>query len=286
MNQVTKNGVTYYIFNNLSAERDVAQANNKPGANPSSVGVRHLFSTRLGGVSTGYHESMNLSFINGDDPEAVSENFRRIESLGFPVASMVFSQQTHKCEVRVVTEADCGKGIQRDRDYTDIDALVTNVPGITLATFYADCVPLYFYDPVQSAIGLAHAGWRGTVGEIGVCTLEAMIDNYGTNPSDVLVGIGPSICKDCFEVGNEVAEEFCAKLDFAKDYIKPCADLPNKSYIDLQGINRQSLINAGIPSANIELPGICTKENPNTFFSHRIMGTKRGIQTALLSLEN
>ena len=281
-----RNGVTYYTFNIFNGEHPPAQTSNKLIAGTKTDGVHHLFSTRLGGVSEGYYESMNLSFINGDDPEHVAENFKRIESLGFPTADMVFSQQTHKCEVRVVTEADRGKGLRRDRDYTDIDALVTNVPGIALATFYADCVPLYFYDPVQKAIGLAHAGWRGTVGEIGVRTLEAMVSNYNTNPSDVLVGIGPSICKDCFEVGNEVAEEFREKLDFAKDYIKPCSEKSNKSYIDLQGVNRQSLISAGILANNVELPDICTKENPDTFFSHRVMGTKRGILAAFIRLED
>ena len=261
-------GITYYSFKNLTSEE----------------GVHHLFSTRLGGVSEGVYESMNLNFKTGDAPEKIRQNFQGIAELGFPIEDMVFAHQTHQCQVRKVTAADRGKGILIERDYTDIDGLITNDPSVTLVTFYADCVPLYFYDPVQQAIGLSHAGWRGTVGQIGVRTVQAMFDNYESIPQDILVGIGPSICKDCFEVGNEVVEEFICTLDFASDFITSCPNRPNKSYIDLQGINKQSLIEAGVPAANIELPNICTKENPDTFFSHRVMGATRGSLAAFMRL--
>jgi len=261
----TQNNIDYYTFENLTA----------------AGGTRHLFSTRHGGASAGEWESMNLSGLLGDDPSAVAENFRRIAQLGFPLEDMVFSQQTHESRVRVVTAGDRGKGIAHKRDYRGIDGLVTRDPNVTLVTFYADCVPLYFYDPAQGVIGLSHAGWRGTVGEIGVRTIEAMADACGSKLQDILVGIGPSICKDCFEVGSEVVDEFTSRFE---DFIAPCATYPDKSYIDLQGVNRQSLVNAGIPFANIELPGICTKENPNTFFSHRVMGSTRGSLAAFLRL--
>jgi len=264
----TKNGITYYSFENLVSEE----------------GVHHLFSTRLGGVSEGVYESMNLNFKTGDVPEKIRQNFQCIAELGFPLEDMVFTHQTHQCQIRMVTAADRGKGILFERDYTDIDGLVTNDPTVTLVTFYADCVPLYFYDPVQRAIGLSHAGWRGTVGQIGVLTVQVMSDNYGSKAQDILIGIGPSICKDCFEVGNEVAEEFIQALDFANNFITPCPDKPNKSYIDLQGVNKQLLIEAGVPADNIELPNICTKENPDTFFSHRVMGAARGSLAAFMRL--
>ena len=126
--------------------------------------VDHGFSTRLGGVSSGDFASLNLSFDRGDDPEAVRENFRRIgAAIGVRCEDMVLSQQTHTTNIRLVTEEDRGKGITKERDYTDVDGLVTNVPGICLVTSYADCVPLYFVDPVKKAIGLSHSGWRGTV---------------------------------------------------------------------------------------------------------------------------
>ena len=264
----TQKGIDYYTFENLTA----------------AGGTQHLFSTRQGGVSTGEYASMNFSSLLGDDPDIVMQNYQRIASLGFPLEDMVLPQQTHSCKVRQVREADRGKGITAQRDYTDIDGLITNDPSVTLVTFYADCVPLYFYDSVQQAIGLSHAGWRGTVGQIGVRTLEAMADAYASNPRDILVGIGPSICKDCFEVGNEVVEEFVHTLDFSGSFIKPCREKSHKSYIDLQSINKQSLINAGVAAESIELPGICTKENPDILFSHRAMGRRRGSLAAFMRL--
>jgi len=270
MIQNTENGIVHYTFENLVV----------------AEGINHLFSTRLGGVSQGAYDNMNLNFSMGDAHQAVMQNFQRIAGLGFPVEDMVFSHQTHNCEIRQVTAADRGKGIMCDRDYTGIDGLIANDPSVTLVTFYADCVPLFFYDSVQGAIGLSHAGWRGTVGQIGVRTVAAMMESYGSTPSDILVGIGPSICASCFEVGNEVAEKFVHALDFAVDLIVPCDTKPDKSYIDLQGINRQSLVNVGIPASNIEMPGICTQENPDIFFSHRMMGSARGSLAAFMRLHS
>ncbi len=126
--------------------------------------VKHGFSTRLGGISQGEFSTMNFTFTRGDNPEHVKENYRRMaEALQVDERRMVLSWQTHTTNVRVVTEEDAGKGIWRERDYQDVDGLVTNVPGITLVTFFADCVPLYVADPVHRAIGLSHSGWRGTV---------------------------------------------------------------------------------------------------------------------------
>ena len=130
--------------------------------------VKHGFSTRIGGVSEGIWNAMNLSFSRGDKESSVKENFRRMAGvLDVSEDSFVFSHQTHTTNVRKVTEEDRGKGIVRPLDYQDVDGLVTNVSGLCLTTFYADCVPLYFVDPVHKAIGLSHSGWRGTVGRIG-----------------------------------------------------------------------------------------------------------------------
>jgi len=268
MIQNSQNGISYYTFENLSA----------------LDGIHHLFTTRIGGVSTGVYDSMNLSGILGDDQTAVEENYRRIASLGFPLEDMVCAQQTHSSTVRLVTAADRGNRPVRKRGFTDIDGLVTNDLSVTLVTHYADCVPLYFYDPVARAIGLSHAGWKGTMGQIGANTVQAMAENFGSKPRDIIVGIGPSICKDCFEVGNEVAEEFVQTLTWSGDFITPCKEKPNKSYIDLQGVNKQLLVNAGVPAGNIELPGICTKENPDIFYSHRVTGRARGSLAAFLRL--
>ena len=162
--------------------------------------VAHGFSTRMGGVSEGKFSTMNFTFTRGDNPDHVMENYNRIaRALGVDKDRMVLSYQTHTANVRLVTEEDAGKGIWKERDYKDVDGLITNVPGITLVTFYADCVPLYFVDPVHKAIGLSHSGWRGTVRRMGAVTLKAMEKAFGTKAEEVLCCIGPSICQDCFE---------------------------------------------------------------------------------------
>ena len=193
--------------------------------------VRHGFSTRLGGVSEGCYASLNLSFDRGDREEAVRENFRRIgEAMGVRCEDMVLSRQTHITNVRVVTEDDRGKGIVRERDYTDVDGLVTDVPGICLVTSYADCVPLYFVDPVKKVIGLSHSGWRGTVGKIGKKTVELMAERFGSKPGDILAAVGPSVCMDCYEVSGDVIER--VKEAFAEPlwdqlfYRKPDGKIP------------------------------------------------------------
>ena len=164
--------------------------------------VMNGFSTRLGGVSKGKFATMNFSYSRKDDPEDVLENFTRMaKALKVERDRMVVSYQTHTVNVRRVTTADEGKGVIRPRDYKDVDGLITDVPGLTLVTFYADCVPLYLVDPVHRAIGLSHSGWRGTVKKMGQVTLEAMKEAFTTKPEDVIAAIGPSICKDCFEVG-------------------------------------------------------------------------------------
>lgn len=166
--------------------------------------VKHCFTTRMGGVSAGIFESLNLSFTRGDEKAAVEENFRRIsELLGCQYDNFVLSDQTHTTNVRRVGRDDAGKGLVRARDYTDVDGLITDEPGIVLSTFYADCVPLYFVDVKKRAIGLSHSGWRGTVGRMGQETLDAMRREFGTQPEDVVCAIGPSICQDCYEVSQD-----------------------------------------------------------------------------------
>ena len=173
--------------------------------------VDHLFSTRLGGVSKGYFSEMNLSYTRGDEKEAVDENYRRISDVlghGRKLDDFVCTFQTHTVNVMKVTEEDRGKGPAKLRDYTDIDGLITNIPGIILSTFHADCPPVFFIDPVKKAIGLSHSGWKGTKGEIAARTIEAMTKEYGTDPKDLICAVGPSICGECYEIGADVAEEF------------------------------------------------------------------------------
>ncbi len=248
--------------------------------------VRHGFSTRLGGVSEGYYASMNLSFDRGDKKEAVAENFRRIgEALGVRCEDMVLSRQTHTTNVRIVTDADRGKGITRERDYTDVDGLVTNVPGICLVTSYADCVPLFFVDPVKKVIGLSHSGWRGTVGKIGRKTVELMHERFGSDPADILAAVGPSVCMDCYEVSGDVIGKF--KEAFSENwwdqlfYEKP----DGKYQLDLWKANELIFQESGILPEHIAVTNICTHCNSDILYSHRAAGDKRGNLCAFLALK-
>ncbi len=250
--------------------------------------VSHCFSTRLGGVSEGIYSSMNLSYSRGDNPDAVTENFRRLaDAKGWKIENMVFSAQTHTTNIRKVTSADAGKGITCDRDYTDIDGLITNVPGLILSTFYADCVPLYFVDPVHKAIGLCHSGWKGTVGRIGYATIEAMTKEFGTVPSDLVCAIGPSICQDCYEVSLDVAEAFIKEFPSAIDniiYEKEPVNGERKFQLNLWEACKTVMTDAGVKPENIAVTDICTCCNPELLFSHRASHGKRGNLGAFLCL--
>lgn len=244
--------------------------------------IHHAFSTRIGGVSKGIFESMNLSF-NNDNREDVLENYRRFcNSAGFEFNTLVASAQDHNTFVRVCKKKDCGVGILREKDIDSVDALVTNEKGVTLVTYYADCTPLFFIDKDKKAIGLAHAGWRGTVGEIGRKVIETMTENFDTDPKDVVCAIGPAISKCCYEVDRSCADNFYALgLDDSK-FISPKEN--DKFMIDLLECNRQILVRAGVREDNIILSDLCTKCNSSLLWSHRATNGKRGTMSAFLTL--
>ena len=247
--------------------------------------VRHLFSTRMGGVSEGIYASMNLSYARGDDKEAVDENFRRIaEIFGTTPDRIVCSKQTHTTNVRLVTEEDCGKGVLYPVDYDDVDGLITNVPGILLCTSYADCVPLYFADVKNKAIGLGHSGWRGTVCRMGEAMLKSMHDAFGTKPEDVIAAIGPSICRDCYEVGEEVAEAFRQSFPEEWRFLLSEGKGAGKYQLDLWEANKRVLLGAGILSDHLAVTDICTCCNSEYLFSHRASKGKRGNLGAFMEL--
>ncbi len=241
--------------------------------------VRHGFSTRLGGVSTGHCATMNISTTRGDDPAAVEENRRRIaKAIGVRAEDMTYTNQTHTTNVAVVEAKDRGKR------FMETDGMVTNVPEICLVTFYADCVPLFFVDPVHRAIGLSHSGWRGTVGKMGKVTIERMRKEYGTDPAQVVAAIGPSICQDCYEVSEDVIERFRENFDKAlwPELFYEKAD--GKYQLNLWRANQAVLAEAGVPRENIAVTNLCTHCNPDILFSHRSTGTARGNLSAFLAL--
>ena len=248
--------------------------------------VKNMFTTRLGGVSKGYLASLNLSTSKGDKPENVRENFRRIAAvIGCQPSDFVLSDQTHTTNVMIVTRDDAGKGLTRPRGYSDVDGLITNEIGIVLTTVYADCVPLYFLDPVNKVIGLSHSGRKGTVSRMGVCTVKKMHDVFGSDPSDILACIGPSICSSCYEVGSEVADEFTSAFPVSDD-ISSILTLKDdgKYLLDLWQANKIVLKEAGILPAHIECTDICTCCNPEYLFSHRAAKGLRGNIGAFLEL--
>lgn len=246
--------------------------------------VEHLFTTRTGGVSSGIYSTMNLSFSRGDDPECVRKNYRRIgEVLGTDPEHMVASKQTHTTNIRLATEADLGNGITGPSAYDDVDGLATDIPGIALVTFYADCVPLYFVDPVKKAIGLAHSGWRGTVAGMGACMVQFMREHFHSDPKDLIAAIGPSICVDCYEVSEEVAEQF--REGFPEEVLQP-GKADGKYQLDLWKANESILLKAGILPEHLTVTDVCTCHNPEYLFSHRASHGQRGNLAAFLMLKN
>lgn len=243
--------------------------------------VSHGFSTRLGGVSEGGYSSMNLSLSRGDSPEAVEENTKRIaRAIGVEKEKMVYTQQTHTTNVAVVSGKDAGSTLK------ETDGLVTDSPGICLVTFYADCVPLYFVDPVRRAIGLSHSGWRGTVGKMAAATVEKMKECFGTRPEDIIAAVGPSICQDCYEVSEDVIDRF--KETFREEDWK---DLfykkeNGKFQLDLWKANEINLREAGVLPEHIAVTNVCTCCNPKILFSHRVQGWNRGNLCAFLALKD
>lgn len=265
---VQKDGLKYIEFNNIRNYSDI---------------VVHGFTTRLGGISSGECSSLNLGFNRKDARENVEENYRRIaEALSIQCENMVLSRQVHDNKVREVSVADKGKGIYKENDLEGYDGLMTNIPGIALVTFYADCVPVFFLDPVKRAIAVSHSGWRGTVKEIAVETLERMKNRYGCHPEDMEIAIGPSIGSCCFEVGEEVVQAFMQTLPWSERYCRKAG--VDKWHIHLQGIIRQSLLNAGAREERINVSEICTKCNNEIFYSHRGDHGKTGSLAAIMQL--
>ena len=249
-------------------------------------GFRHAFTTRLGGVSEGEFTSMNMAFNRGDDPDRVTENYRRFcASAGCEFEELVASAQDHHTYVRAVTSADKGVGIYKPRDMESVDALVTNEPGVTLVTYYADCTPLFFIDPVSRAVGLAHAGWRGTVGRIGEKVIGKMTALYGSDPRNIRAAVGPAISVCCYEVDEPCARHFRALTDLDTEKFLFLKE-GGKFMLDLLETNRQILTAAGVPDENITVSDLCTNCNSDLLWSHRATQGRRGTMSAFLSIND
>ena len=245
--------------------------------------LRHGFSTRKGGVSPAPWDSLNLAIGRADGMDAVRENYRIFcGALGTDPQRVVLPQQTHSTNIRRVTAKDAGKGLWCDRDYQNIDAMITNEPGISMVAFSADCGIILLYDPVHHAVGSVHAGWRGCAAGILAKTVAAMTEAFGSDPADMLAAIGPCIGQCCFETDDDVPAAMRAALaDDAEPYLQRRGV---KFHVDLEGLNRQWLLRAGLSPEHIEACHLCTACRPDLFWSHRKMGKQRGAQIAMISL--
>ncbi|MCM1272797.1 MAG: peptidoglycan editing factor PgeF [Clostridium sp.] len=246
--------------------------------------MRHGFSTRMGGTSHDHLATMNLSFSRGDDRENVIANHKRFAAaVGYDWEKTVLSDQVHKTQIYKVTARDAGKGVTVESDIKETDALMTNERGIPLMTFYADCVPIFFYDPVKKVVALAHSGWKGTVAKISETVIQAMGEEYGSSTSDILCAIGPSICQACYEVSDDVIQEFMKTFGGAsKNFFYGKEN--GKYQLNLHAACKHTLRLAGVPEDNIAMPDLCTCCNPNVLFSHRASHGMRGNLSAVIML--
>lgn len=246
--------------------------------------IRHAFTTRHGGESTGYFGKMNLSFTVGDNRDTVIENYGIIcRSLGIDEKNIVISRQTHTTNVKTVNKANVGMGIFKEYDYNDVDGLITDNTSVALVTHGADCCILSFYDPEKRVIASAHAGWRGTVGEIGGVTIKQMSEKYGCNPKNIVAVIAPSIGPCCYEVDAPVYSEFLKlkHLDSSAIFKEKGG---GKYMLNLWQANKQIIMHYGIPEQNIEVTDICTSCQSEHFHSHRATHGKRGVNGMIMEL--
>ncbi|MBQ9278893.1 MAG: peptidoglycan editing factor PgeF [Lachnospiraceae bacterium] len=245
------------------------------------------FSTKLGGVSKGHLYSLNLSFSRGDDNSNVIENHKRFaKAVGYDFTRLVFSNQVHKTNIRVIeSDEDAGKGMIKVSDIKEVDGLVTNLPNIPLMTFYADCVPIYYYDKVKNVIGLVHSGWKGTVSNIAGKMIQTMKDVYNSETSDIVCAIGPSICKNCYEVDDVVIDK--VKESYNEEEYKMIVEekQDGKYLFDLHLACKINLINSGVLEENIAMTDLCTCCNNNILYSHRASNGKRGNLAAVMMLK-
>lgn len=247
--------------------------------------VIHGFSGKSGGVSGGTYNSLNLSILTEDKLENVLENRRRFSRvLGIDPASMVGAHQVHRDTIYQVTLKDKGRGaFAPETVIPATDALITNEPGLALTAFFADCVPVFFLDPIKKTIALAHAGWKGTVAKIAAKTVKALAEAYGTDTQDLLVAIGPSIGPCHYEVDSPVMEK--VKEAFPEDWPSLLTGLKPDGHgqFNLWLANYCQLVDAGVFPENITLAGICTYCHQDILFSHR--AGMAGRQAAIIMLK-
>lgn len=246
--------------------------------------VKAVYTSRIKGNSQPPYDSLNLGLHVGDSSETVLANRSLLaELLELPLENWVIGEQIHSNKVASVRQKDAGRGAyDKETVLKGIDAIVTNEPGLTLVTFYADCVPIFIVDPINRAIGLAHAGWRGTILQIGLHTVKKMIKEFGSQPDELIAAIGPAIGPCCYQIDNKVAKAVREHLAWHDSVLMSDGD--NHYRLDLPKANYLGLKAAGLKSENISAADICTRCSSDIFFSYRAANGVTGRQAALLSL--
>lgn len=248
--------------------------------------VSHGFSTRVGGTGTKPYDTLNLAFHVGDDPAAVVRNRETVcRVLGAKIENIVTAQQVHGVNIAVVDSSHAGAGaFNYDSAIPGTDGLITDVPELVLATFYADCVPIFILDPVKKVIASVHAGWKGTVAGIGECAVKKMTEIFGTDPAHCLAGIGPSIGPCCYEVDEPVIRCLQERYVWWPDVLEYTGG--GRARLNLWEANRKVMVGAGIMTDNVELASTCTCCNPEMLFSYRGSGGVTGRMGAFVMLRS
>ena len=259
--------------------------NNKNGLiymSSDKIGAHHAFTTRYGGVSTGGFSSLNLGSNRGDDPEAVRENYRRVcELMGVGIDDCAVTRQVHGKEVRIVTQED--KHVCMSSTPYEADGIVTNVKGLPIMCFVADCVPVLMWDGVNSVAAAVHCGWKSSVADILYEAVEKMC-SLGAKKENICAAMGASIGKCCFETDDDVPEAIEKYLggDTEGMFVKR---EDGKTMVDLRGANKRRLVQLGLKEENIDLSEECTMCSHDKYWSHRYTKGDRGSQAAVIVLE-
>jgi len=233
----------------------------------------HFSTTRVGGCSINNYSSLNLGFNSGDLHENVIGNrIRLCDALPISPDQLVFPKQTHTATVKTITTGFIDMNKEAKKHFlNETDAVITNLQDICIAVKTADCVPVLLFDSKRKVVAAVHAGWRGTVQNIVFVAIQKMIKEFGTDPLDLIAGIGPSISSEVYEVGEEVWKQFESEF-----YLASNPEKADKKLLNLWSANYQQLIKAGVPAEQIEVARTCTFSDPDRFFSARRDGIKTG----------
>lgn len=250
----------------------------------TKMGIQAYFTSRHGGVSQGCYATLNLGLHTRDEKESILTNRQIVaEKIGFKLADFVSAEQVHSDRIYVVEEKDRGRGALAYSDsLPGFDGIITATSGLPLLSFYADCVPLLFMDSVKRVVGLAHAGWKGTVKKIGIKTVQKMMDVFGSRPKDIWVGIGPSISRHNYQVDEIVIKQIRESFPYWRDLI---VKQDKGHYLfDLWNANSLPLLDLGIPANQIIISGYCTYRDNDDFYSYRKENGFTGRLASIISL--